>query len=82
MSACKFSAPAFVSYPHFYQADPILIDQFQEGSQVPVQSKHESYLSLDPYSGIPLEVAVRMQINALASPLVNCLTPDQCLSVE
>ena len=35
----------------------------------PEAKKHESYLSLDPKSGIPLEVAVRMQINGLVRPL-------------
>ena len=70
VSACKFEAPAFVSYPHFYLADEMLLDQLEEGSLNPSPEKHESYLSLDPNSGIPLEVAVRMQINALARPLV------------
>ena len=69
MSACKFQAPAYVSYPHFYLADEMLINQFEAGSLKPEREKHESYLSLDPKSGIPLEVAVRMQINALARPL-------------
>ena len=70
VSACKFQAPAYVSYPHFYLADPILLDQFEEGSLNPDVNKHESYLSLEPRSGIPLEVSVRMQINGLVRPLV------------
>lgn len=70
MSACKFQAPAFVSFPHYYLADTELVDQLQPGSVSPDPEKHSSYLSLDPKSGIPLEVSVRMQINALARPLV------------
>merc|ERR1712141_582459 len=70
VSACKFQAPAYVSYPHFYLADPILLDQFEKGSLNPDVNKHESYLSLEPRSGIPLEVSVRMQINGLVRPLV------------
>ncbi len=83
VSACKFQAPAFVSYPHFYLADESLLEQFnQELSDLsPDPSKHESYLSLDPNSGIPLEVAVRMQINALARPL-NYITEAGNLSIR
>ena len=29
VSSCKFNTPAYVSYPHFYQADPALIEMFQ-----------------------------------------------------
>ena len=69
VSACKFQAPAYVSMPHFYMGDPLLINQFAEGSLNPDPSKHENYISLDPKSGIPFEVAVRMQINGLARSL-------------
>jgi len=69
VSSCKFNAPAFVSYPHFYQGDPVLLDQFELGSLNPNQDLHESQLSLEPISGVPLDVKVRMQINGLVSPL-------------
>ena len=69
VSTCKFDSPAYVSYPHFYLGDPVLVDQFAEGSLKPDPAKHESFISLEPRSGIPLEVAVRMQINSLIRPL-------------
>ena len=69
VSACKFNAPAFVSYPHFYKTDPVLLDKFENGSLNPSPDLHESQLSLEPISGVPLDVKVRMQINALVSPL-------------
>ena len=72
VSACKFQAPAYVSYPHFYLADNNLIDQFEDGSLKPDPELHESFLSLDPRSGIPLEVGIRMQINGLVRPLKIC----------
>ena len=51
--------------------DPAILDQFDEKSQIKAnRSAHSSYLSLDPKSGIPLEVAIRLQINGLARPLV------------
>lgn len=51
----------------------MIIDQFHEDSKIfnPDPEKHTSYLSLDPRSGIPLEVAIRLQINMLARPLTH-----------
>ena len=69
VSACKFNAPAFVSFPHFYKADPFYLNQFEPGSLNPQEELHESHLSLEPISGVPLDVKVRMQINALMRPL-------------
>lgn len=66
VSACKFGSPAYVSYPHFYMADPILIDSLHSESDLhPSQESHESSLTLEPSMGIPLEVNVRLQINGL-----------------
>ena len=48
----------------------MIFDQFHVDSKFkPDPEKHTSYLSLDPRSGIPLEVAIRLQINGLARPL-------------
>ena len=70
VTACKFQAPAYVSYPHFMDVDPMILDQFHENSMIKEnRTAHSSYLSLDPKSGIPLEVAIRLQINGLARPL-------------
>jgi hypothetical protein len=49
--------------------DPYYLDQFEPGSLSPSEDLHESHLSLEPISGVPLDVKVRMQINALISPL-------------
>ena len=69
ISACKFNAPAYVSYPLFYQGDQYLIDQFDGETFHPNEKDHESYLILEPRSGVPLEVRVRLQINVLAREL-------------
>ena len=69
VSSCKFNAPAFISYPHFYKADPFYLNQFDPGMFNPNADLHESHLSLEPVSGVPLDVKVRMQINALVNPL-------------
>ena len=51
-------------------ADPILLEQFHPESDLnPNEEDHSSYLSIMPKQGIPLEVAIRMQINVLVRPL-------------
>ena len=81
VSSCKFNAPAFISYPHFYKADPYYLNQFEEGMFQPDKSKHESHVTLEPVSGVPLDFKVRMQINALVSP-VNTTDGPNWLSIE
>ncbi|KAG5890079.1 hypothetical protein JTB14_003643 [Gonioctena quinquepunctata] len=61
VSLCKFGAPAFISFPHFYQADPYYLEQI-EGLK-PVQSKHEMYLAIEPMTGLPLTVQASFQLN-------------------
>ena len=69
VSTCKYNSPAYVSYPHFLHGDPRLVDQFQMGSLEPSKARHESYVILEPLSGVPLEVGIRLQINTLLRPL-------------
>ena len=69
VSACKYNSPAYVSLPHFYLADAALLDQFHPDSDLrPSQEHHSAHLSLMPVQGIPLEVAIRLQINILYRP--------------
>ena len=66
VSTCKFGSPAYVSYPHFYMGDPKLVQDLDDRSDInPKKELHESYLTLEPRMGIPLEVNVRLQINGL-----------------
>merc|ERR1712215_50889 len=70
VSSCKFESASYVSLPHFYLADPSLLSQFDEASDLnPNEEEHSAYLTLMPKQGIPLEVAIRMQINVLYRPL-------------
>jgi len=70
VSACKFDSPSYVSYPHFYMADPLLIDQFHSDSDLnPNEADHASHISIMPKVGIPLDVKIRLQINILLRPL-------------
>ena len=70
VSSCKYDSAAYVSLPHFHLADPALLDQFHpESDLAPREEEHSSYLSILPKQGIPLEVAIRMQINTLYRPI-------------
>lgn len=61
MSDCRYGAPVFASFPHFYLADESYLNAV-DGLH-PNQSKHEFSLSLEPSTGIPLEVGAKIQIN-------------------
>ncbi|KAJ9578477.1 hypothetical protein L9F63_005297, partial [Diploptera punctata] len=66
ISSCRYGAPAFVSYPHFLYADCSYLQQV-EGLQ-PNESRHRSHIVIEPKTGIPMDVAVRFQINLLLQP--------------
>lgn len=67
VSACRYGSPVFMSFPHFYAADPYYLNQV-EGMN-PSKDKHEFYITLEPMTGIPLDVAARFQINMLIRPI-------------
>ncbi|XP_059095164.1 protein croquemort-like isoform X1 [Tigriopus californicus] len=66
---CKQDSPAYISFPHFYQADPYYQNQFQDGSIQPEGDLHESRIVLEPVTGIPMEVLIRLQINVKLNPM-------------
>ncbi|XP_058463026.1 protein croquemort-like [Malaya genurostris] len=61
VSRCKSGAPATVSYPHFYLADPIY-RQDVDGME-PNKEQHEFLLALEPHTGVPLSVKAQLQVN-------------------
>lgn len=46
VSSCRFGAPVFMSFPHFYNADPFYHQQV-EGMK-PEKDKHEFFVALEP----------------------------------
>lgn len=66
ISECRYGAPVFVSYPHFYLADQEYINNVI--GMKPNREKHEFSMSLETFAGIPLEVNARLQINMLMQP--------------
>lgn len=65
-SACKWSSPAFISFPHFYLADDIYSRDI-EGMN-PNKTQHEFYMALEPRTGIPLSINAALQINLFIRP--------------
>lgn len=66
-TACRLGVPVFMSFPHYFAADPYYLNQVDGLS--PNQSKHEFYMVMEPMTGIPLDVAARLQINILIRPV-------------
>lgn len=69
-SDCRYGAPIYISYPHYYAADPYYL-QFYDSDKKSDKEKHEFYIVLEPMTGIVLEVAARLQINLQIKPVSN-----------
>lgn len=67
ISDCRFGAPIFASFPHFYLAHETYVNAVS--GLAPNRSKHLFSLSLEPQTGIPLDVEARLQINMLLQPI-------------
>ncbi|GBP20291.1 Scavenger receptor class B member 1 [Eumeta japonica] len=61
ISPCQYNAPVYLSFPHFYDAEPSLLEPF-EGLN-PTKEKHETYFMIQPTLGVPVEGFVRVQLN-------------------
>nr|XP_054754020.1 lysosome membrane protein 2-like [Lytechinus pictus] len=58
---CQFGAPIYFSSPHFLFADD---EVFQMINGVhPNDTLHQSFLDIEPYTGVPLKIGKRSQIN-------------------
>ncbi|XP_075033082.1 scavenger receptor class B member 1 isoform X3 [Mixophyes fleayi] len=60
VSACRFNAPVFLSFPHFYNADPGFAEAV-DGLH-PSEKLHSLFLDLHPLTGIPMNVSIKMQL--------------------
>uniref|UniRef100_A0A8C7J0Y0 Scavenger receptor class B member 1 n=1 Tax=Oncorhynchus kisutch TaxID=8019 RepID=A0A8C7J0Y0_ONCKI len=61
VSSCRSNSPVFISHPHFYNADPVLLDYVQ-GLQ-PTEDQHGLFIDIHPETGVPLNVSIRLQLN-------------------
>ncbi|XP_063820663.1 scavenger receptor class B member 1 isoform X2 [Pseudophryne corroboree] len=63
VSSCRFNAPLFLSFPHFYKADPGFV-QAVDGLH-PNEKLHSLFLDLHPLTGIPMNCSIKMQLSIL-----------------
>ncbi|KAM5194692.1 lysosome membrane protein 2 [Mantella aurantiaca] len=61
VSECKQGAPIILSSPHFYQADEQIIKSIEGIS--PNRDDHQTFLDVNPLTGIIVRAAKRMQVN-------------------
>ncbi|XP_046980078.1 scavenger receptor class B member 1 [Schistocerca americana] len=61
ISPCQYSAPVYLSFPHFYKADPSLLEAVV--GLKPEKDKHETFFKIQPKLGVPVEGEVRVQLN-------------------
>lgn len=64
--SCRMGSPAFISFPHYFNADPFLLDQVEGLS--PDEDKHAFIMDIMPEAGVPVNVKARMQINMKVTP--------------
>uniref|UniRef100_A0A8C8IRW2 Uncharacterized protein n=1 Tax=Oncorhynchus tshawytscha TaxID=74940 RepID=A0A8C8IRW2_ONCTS len=63
VSVCRKGAPVVMSFPHFYLGDEKYSNTI-EGLD-PVREHHQTYLDLNPTTGVPIRASKRAQINIL-----------------
>uniref|UniRef100_A0A3Q3W8Y2 Scavenger receptor class B member 1 n=1 Tax=Mola mola TaxID=94237 RepID=A0A3Q3W8Y2_MOLML len=61
VSTCRHNSPAFISHPHFFNADPVLLDYVQ--GLHPNEEEHGLFIDIHPQTGVPLNVSIRLQLN-------------------
>ncbi|XP_029941174.1 scavenger receptor class B member 1 isoform X1 [Salarias fasciatus] len=61
VSTCRYNSPVFISHPHFFNADPVLLD-FVQGLN-PTEEQHGLFIDIHPETGVPLNVSIRLQLN-------------------
>ncbi|XP_034101504.2 LOW QUALITY PROTEIN: protein peste [Drosophila albomicans] len=67
IAPCSYNASIYMSYPHFYMADPSYLEAV-DGLQ-PEKEKHEFYMALEPNAGVPMDVGGGFQANFLMEPI-------------
>ncbi|KAI5278887.1 lysosome membrane protein 2 [Manis pentadactyla] len=67
ISICKNGAPIVISFPHFYQADERFVSAIK--GMHPNKEYHESFVDINPLTGVILRAAKRIQINVYVKKL-------------
>ncbi|CAL8281508.1 unnamed protein product [Gadus morhua 'NCC'] len=67
VSACKQGAPIIMSSPHFYQADEKYVNDVF--GMKPDKEQHQTTIDINPFTGIVMRAAKRLQINVMVEKL-------------
>ncbi|XP_053260372.1 lysosome membrane protein 2 isoform X1 [Podarcis raffonei] len=67
ISACNQGAPIFLSPPHFYLSDDKYVQDID--GMHPNQEEHETYVDINPLTGVLVRAARRLQINTYVEKL-------------
>lgn len=66
IASCWFDLPLYVSEPHFMNADSYHLNQVV--GMRPNKSRHETIITLEPRTGLLLELKGRLQVNIYIEP--------------
>ncbi|XP_061399050.1 protein peste-like [Musca vetustissima] len=66
ISSCYYGIPILISKPHFMDADPFYADQVE--GIAPNRTAHETYLILEPRTGLMMHLTGRLQLNIYIRP--------------
>uniref|UniRef100_A0A3Q1EBT4 Scavenger receptor class B, member 2c n=1 Tax=Acanthochromis polyacanthus TaxID=80966 RepID=A0A3Q1EBT4_9TELE len=65
VSPCRKGAPVVASFPHFYLAESKFVNAI--GGMSPERTHHQTFLDLNPTTGVIVRASKRAQINVLLS---------------
>ncbi|XP_073827386.1 protein peste-like [Musca autumnalis] len=66
ISSCYYGLPLLISKPHFLDADPFYAEQVE--GMAPNRTAHETYIILEPRTGLMLNLIGRLQLNVYIRP--------------
>ncbi|KAJ1204899.1 hypothetical protein NDU88_000334 [Pleurodeles waltl] len=79
ISMCKQGAPIILSSPHFYQADKKFVDDID--GMHPNKEDHETFLDINSFTGIPVRMAKRTQVNVYVRQVNGFIIPGKIRSM-
>jgi len=68
-TGCELYAPIFLSRPFFLYTSSDVTSVFDVLPDTPDESRHGSFIGMEPMTGKVLDFAFRMQVNALVKPV-------------
>uniref|UniRef100_A0AAY4BPR9 Scavenger receptor class B member 1 n=1 Tax=Denticeps clupeoides TaxID=299321 RepID=A0AAY4BPR9_9TELE len=72
-------SPVFMSHPHFYNADPALLNTVIGLS--PSEEEHGLFIDIHPETGVPLNVSIKLQLNLYIKRVLGIIQTDRIAEV-